>query len=81
MTKRIGRVVAAFVATLVFVGIGASGAFAAVASGEGDTVSKPTLAQTGYDFTPMLVTAAVFLLISGVTVIVAKYVLARSSHS
>ena len=67
--------VGAFFAIL---GLGVSAASAATTDGSD---AQPTLAQTGYDFTPMLVTAAVVLVIAGVTVILAKYALARSSHS
>lgn len=75
-----GRIIAAITATLVLVGFGGAAAFAATDS-DGQPVSEPTLAQTGYDFTPMLVTAAVFLLIAGITVVVAKYAVARSGNS
>jgi hypothetical protein len=74
------RIVAAVIVTFALLGFGAAAAFAG-SSDETDPASQPTLAQTGYDFTPMLVTAAVFLLIAGITVVVAKYALARSSHS
>jgi hypothetical protein len=50
-------------------------------AGYDEAGSQPALAETGYDFTPMLITAAVFLVIAGVAVLVAKYALARSSHS
>ncbi|MCS5715200.1 hypothetical protein NVV95_11630 [Herbiconiux sp. CPCC 205716] len=66
------RVAAAVLATLALVGFGSSAAFAS------DDEARPVLAETGYDFTPMLVTAAVFLLIAGVAVIVAKYFVARA---
>lgn len=79
MRRRITATLAGAVLALVsIVGLGASAAFAAVSSAD-DPVAEPTLAQTGYDFTPMLVTAAVFLLIAGVAVIVAKYALTRRS--
>jgi len=74
------RIIAVVTSTLVLLGLGGAAAFAAT-SPDGQPVSEPTLAQTGYDFTPMLVTAAVFLLIAGITVIVAKYAVARSSNS
>jgi hypothetical protein len=74
------RIVAAAIACFVFLGLGASAAVAHVV-GDSHSAAQPKLAETGYDFTPMLVTAAVFLLIAGVAVLVAKYVLARSSHS
>jgi len=74
-----GRIIAAVTVTLVLLGFGGAAAFAA-GSPDGQPVAEPTLAQTGYDFTPMLVTAAVFLLIAGITVVVAKYAVARSSN-
>lgn len=74
------RIIAAITTTLVLLGFGAAAAFAGTSS-DSQPVSEPTLAQTGYDFTPMLVTAAVFLLIAGITVVVAKYAVARSSNS
>ncbi|MCS5734138.1 hypothetical protein [Herbiconiux daphne] len=81
----IAAVSAAMLATFVFLGLGASAAFAGTAalrvSEADDPAAQPTLAQTGYDFTPMLITAAVVLLIAGITVIIAKYALTRSSHS
>jgi hypothetical protein len=77
--RRITATLAGAVLALVsIVGLGASAAFAAVSSSD-DVTTQPSLAQTGYDFTPMLVTAAVFLLIAGVAVIVAKYALTRRS--
>ncbi|MCS5719133.1 hypothetical protein N1027_13415 [Herbiconiux sp. CPCC 205763] len=81
------RVVAAVLGTLALLGFGATAALAhsdgQLASGSHPrpSAAEPVLAATGYDFTPMLVTAGVFLLIAGIAVIVAKYVLARSSHS
>jgi len=81
------RVVAAVLATFALLGFGATAALAhATGHLASDTAavpsaSEPVLAATGYDFTPMLVTAGVFLLIAGIAVVVAKYVLARSSHS
>lgn len=69
----VGLVMSAF----VVLGVGS----AAWAGGEGAAGSQPTLAETGYDFTPMLITAAVVLVVSGAAVLVAKYALARSSHS
>ena len=84
MRKRISAVAAALGVSLSIgfgaVFFGGSAAFAA-SSDSTDPASQPVLAQTGYDFTPMLVTAAVFLLIAGITVVVAKYALTRSSHS
>ncbi len=78
------RIVAAVLTTLSLLGFGA-GAALAHSQGHGvaadDSAAQPVLAATGYDFTPMLVTAGVFLLIAGVAVLIAKYVLARSSHS
>ena len=81
------RVVAALLGTLALLGFGATAALAHSTGHLGSdasatpSASEPVLAATGYDFTPMLVTAGVFLLIAGIAVIVAKYVLARSSHS
>ncbi|MFB2597832.1 hypothetical protein ACEXQE_08575 [Herbiconiux sp. P17] len=81
------RVVAAVLGTLALLGFGATAALAhsdgQLATGvQADpSASEPALAATGYDFTPMLITAGVFLLISGIAVIVAKYLLARSRHS
>jgi heme/copper-type cytochrome/quinol oxidase subunit 2 len=67
------RVAAAVLATMALLGSGSAAAFAG-----DDHEARPVLAETGYDFTPMLVTAAVFLLIAGVAVIVAKYFVART---
>ncbi|WP_440711485.1 hypothetical protein [Herbiconiux sp. YIM B11900] len=79
MRRRITATLAGAVLALVsIVGLGASAAFAAVSSAD-DATPQPSLAQTGYDFTPMLITAAVFLLIAGVAVVVAKYALTRRS--
>ncbi|GAA2237359.1 hypothetical protein N1031_11450 [Herbiconiux moechotypicola] len=78
----VGGVVLSAMLALASVVFGA--AIAAQASswaGSHDEAAPPALAQTGYDFTPMLVTAAVFLVIAGVAVLVAKYALARSRHS
>ncbi|SDZ52069.1 hypothetical protein [Herbiconiux ginsengi] len=81
------RIVAAVLGTLALLGFGAT---AALANSDAHSASgvhvdpsagEPALAATGYDFTPMLVTAGVLLLISGIAVIVAKYLLARSRHS
>lgn len=82
MTSRsmLSRAAALVFTTAVLLGSGALAASAAVLAAD-EAEPQPTLAQTGYDFTPMLVTAAVFLLIAGVTVIVAKYAVSRSSHS
>lgn len=78
MRRRITATLAGAVLALVsIVGLGASAAYAAVSSASDDPTAQPTLAQTGYDFTPMLITAAVFLLIAGVAVILAKYALTR----
>lgn len=74
------RIIAVVSTTLVLLGLGNAAAFAGSGS-DNPPGSEPALAHTGYDFTPMLVTAAVFLLIAGITVVVAKYVVARSSHS
>ncbi|MFB2556639.1 hypothetical protein [Herbiconiux liangxiaofengii] len=71
------RITAVVLATIAFLGIGSAAALGQV---EHESDAPPVLAQTGYDFTPMLVTAAVFLLIAGVTVVVAKYFVVRSSH-
>jgi hypothetical protein len=76
----LARAAAVVFTTAVLLGSGALAASAAALAGH-DADPEPALAQTGYDFTPMLVTAAVFLLIAGVTVIVAKYAVSRSSHS
>jgi hypothetical protein len=76
----LARAAAVVFATAVLLGSGAVAASAAALAGH-DADPEPALAQTGYDFTPMLITAAVFLLIAGVTVIVAKYAVSRSSHS
>ncbi|MFB2581704.1 hypothetical protein ACEXQD_10650 [Herbiconiux sp. P15] len=75
----LSRLVALVVTTAVLLGTGAVAASASALAGDADP--QPTLAQTGYDFTPMLVVAAVFLVIAGVTVVVAKYAVSRSSHS
>jgi hypothetical protein len=81
------RIVAALLGTLALLGFGATAALAHSVGHLDSTqqissaAAEPALAATGYDFTPMLVTAGVFLLISGVAVIVAKYLLARSRHS
>ncbi|MDO9395269.1 MAG: hypothetical protein Q7T71_01845 [Herbiconiux sp.] len=74
------RLTLALLSTLALLGFGASSAWAHTAA-DAENGSQPALAQTGYDFTPMLVTAAVVLLVAGATVLVAKYALARSSHS
>jgi hypothetical protein len=71
------RIAAIVLATAALLGIGSAAAFG---QNQNDGDAQPVLAQTGYDFTPMLVTAAVFLLIAGVTVVLAKYFVARSSH-
>ncbi len=71
------RIITAIVATVVLASFGTGAAFAV---SDNETTAGPTLAQTGYDFTPMLVTAAVFLLIAGVAVLIAKYAVARSRH-
>lgn len=78
MRSRLVAAVSAFLAT-VFLALGSAGA--AFAGTPDDEAAEPVLAQTGYDFTPMLVTAAIVLLIAGVTVVLAKFFLARSSHS
>ncbi|WP_382305083.1 hypothetical protein [Herbiconiux sp. UC225_62] len=81
------RIVAAVLGTLALLGFGATAALAhsdgqfATSAHADPSAAEPVLAATGYDFTPMLVTAGVFLLISGIAVIVAKYLLARSRHS
>jgi hypothetical protein len=81
------RVVAAVLGTLALLGFGATAALAhsdgqlATGAHADPSASQPALAATGYDFTPMLITAGVFLLISGIAVVLAKYVLAHSRHS
>ncbi|MGA1837996.1 hypothetical protein VD659_13810 [Herbiconiux sp. 11R-BC] len=80
MRRRTISAVSGFAAILAVAVLSVFGASAAAFAGTNadDSSGEPVLAQTGYDFTPMLVTAAVFLLIAGITVIVAKYVLSRS---
>jgi dihydroxyacetone kinase len=74
------KIIAGVVALLAFVGFGSTAAFAA-GSVAADPTPAPVLAQTGTDFTPMLITAAVLLLVSGVAVVVAKYTLSRAGRS
>jgi hypothetical protein len=76
----LSRAAAVVFTTAVLLGAGAVSASAFGASSATIDEANPQLAQTGYDFTPMLIVAAVFLLVAGVTVILAKYVVARSSH-
>lgn len=80
ITRRLRRAVVAFVGVLAATAAVVLGAGSAAWAGQRDE-TQPVLAQTGYDFTPMLVTAAVVLLVAGVVVLIAKYALARSSHS
>ena len=69
------RILAAMLALTAFLGLGTTSASAA----DSGSTDQPALAQTGADFTPMLITAAVLLLVAGVAVVVAKYTIAKHS--
>lgn len=71
------RILTGVFALAAFLGLGASAASAASTTEPAD---QPVLAQTGADFTPMLVTAGILLLVAGVAVVVAKFTAAKSSR-
>ncbi|WP_378146901.1 LPXTG cell wall anchor domain-containing protein [Cnuibacter sp. UC19_7] len=71
------RILVGVFALSAFLGLGVGAASAASPS---ESTDQPVLAQTGADFTPMLVTAGILLLVAGVAVVVAKFTAAKSSR-